>query len=95
MKLPRVIRQIGKRIVKATPIVRRHILASSDYRVLGSQQEARSVTATSGGWLAARTVTRQEHAYQGLIAAMTRGEAGSISGSRRKPLQPAELPIRA
>jgi len=37
MKLPRIVRQIGKRIVKATPILRRHVLASSDYRVLGSQ----------------------------------------------------------
>ena len=29
---------------------------------------------SSGGWLSARTVTRQERAYQGLIAAMKRGE---------------------
>jgi SAM-dependent methyltransferase len=74
MKLPRIIRQIGKRIVKATPILRRHVLASSDYRVLGGQQEARGITASAGGWLAARTVIRQERAYQGLIAAMKRGE---------------------
>ena len=33
-----------------------------------------SAAASSGGWLAARTVTRQERAYQGLIAAMKRGE---------------------
>jgi SAM-dependent methyltransferase len=75
MKLPRIVRQIGKRIVKATPIIRRHILTSSDYRVLGSQEEARGVTASSGGWLAARTVMRQERAYRGLIADMKRGEA--------------------
>ena len=74
MKIPRFIRQIGKRVVKATPILRRHILASSDYRVLGGQEEARGITASSGGWLAARTVMRQERAYQGLIAAMKRGE---------------------
>jgi SAM-dependent methyltransferase len=74
MKLPRIVRQIGKRVVKAVPILRRHVLASSDYRVLGSQEEARGVTASSDGWLAARTVMRQERAYQGLIAAMKRGE---------------------
>src|SRR5450631_3485674 len=74
MKLPRIVRQIGKRIVKATPMLRRHILASSDYRVLGSLEEARGVTASSDGWLAARTVMRQERAYQSLIAAMKRGE---------------------
>jgi SAM-dependent methyltransferase len=69
-----MVRQIGKRVVKAMPILRRHLLASSDYRVLGSQEEARGVTASSDGWLAARTVMRQERAYQGLIAAMKRGE---------------------
>jgi SAM-dependent methyltransferase len=74
MKLPRTIRQIGKRVVKATPILRRHVLASSDYRVLGGQEEAGGITAASGGWLAARTVMRQERAYRGLIAAMQRGE---------------------
>jgi SAM-dependent methyltransferase len=74
MKLPRIVRQIGKRVVKATPILRRHILASSDYRLLGGQGEARGIMASSGGWLAARTVMRQERAYQGLIAAMKCGE---------------------
>ena len=29
MKLPRIVRQIGKRVVKATPILRRHILPST------------------------------------------------------------------
>jgi SAM-dependent methyltransferase len=74
MRLPPVLRQIAKRVVKATPIVRRHILASTDYRVLGGLEEARDLTATSAGWLAARTVERQERAYQGLIDAMKRGE---------------------
>jgi SAM-dependent methyltransferase len=74
MKLPRIVRQIGKRVVGATPILRRHILTSTDYRVLGGIEEARSVTASSAGWLAARTVARQERAYRGLIAAMKRGE---------------------
>lgn len=75
MKLPSIVRQIAKRVVKATPIVRRHILASSDYRVLGGQQEAKGVMASSGGWLVARTVMRQERAYQCLIASMKRGES--------------------
>jgi SAM-dependent methyltransferase len=74
MKLPRTIRQLGKRVVKATPILRRHILTSTDYRVLGSVDEARAVAASSSGWSAARTVARQERAYEGLIAAMKRGE---------------------
>jgi ubiquinone/menaquinone biosynthesis C-methylase UbiE len=74
MKLPRLVRQIGKRVVMATPFLRRHILTSTDYRVLSGLQEARAVTASSGGWLAARTVARQERAYQSLIAAMKRGE---------------------
>jgi SAM-dependent methyltransferase len=74
MKLPGIVRQIGKRLVKATPILRRHILTSSDYRVLGGQEDARAITASSGGWLAARTVARQERAYHGLITAMKRGE---------------------
>jgi SAM-dependent methyltransferase len=74
MKLPRIIRQIGKRLVMAAPFLRRHILASTDYRVLSGIEEARSVAASSTGWLAARTVQRQERAYQGLIADMKRGQ---------------------
>jgi ubiquinone/menaquinone biosynthesis C-methylase UbiE len=74
MKLPKIVRQIGKRVVKASPILRRHIMSSSDHRVLGGRQEAERVTAESGGWLVARTVRRQERAYRGLIAAMKRGE---------------------
>src|ERR1700709_2192202 len=73
MKLPRLVRQIGKRVVSATPILRRHMLSSTDYRVLSGAEEARSLTAASAGWLGARTVARQERAYQGLIAAMKRG----------------------
>jgi SAM-dependent methyltransferase len=74
MKLPRLIRQIGKRVVRETPILRRHILASTDYRLLGSAEEAREAQAASPGWLASRTVARQERAYRNLIAAMKRGE---------------------
>ena len=50
MKLPRIVRTIGKRLVNATPVLRRHILFSTDYRVLGGPEEARSVSASSGGW---------------------------------------------
>jgi SAM-dependent methyltransferase len=74
MKLPRIVKQIGKRVVRASPILRRHIMSSSDHRVLGGAEEACSATASSAGWLAARTVMRQERAYRGLIAAMKRGE---------------------
>jgi len=74
MKLPRIVRQIGKQVVAVTPILRRHIQASTDYRVLDGLREARGVAGSAGGWLAARTATRQERAYRGLIAAMKRGE---------------------
>lgn len=74
MKLPNIIRQIGKRAVKATPILRRQILYSTDYSVLDGVDAARRAVASSGGWLAARTVARQERAYRGLIAAMKAGE---------------------
>jgi SAM-dependent methyltransferase len=74
MKLPRILRQVAKRIVEATPVLRRQLLYSTDYRVLSGVDEAKSAAAFSGGWLAARTVARQERAYQGLIAAMKGGE---------------------
>ena len=74
MKLPRIVRKIAGRIIKSTPILRRQILFSTDYRVLAGVAEARSVAASSGGWLAARTVARQERAYDSLIAAMKRGD---------------------
>ena len=45
MKLPRIVRQIAKRVIKATPIVRRHVLSSTDYQVLGGEDEARRVMA--------------------------------------------------
>ena len=41
MKLPRIVRQIAKRVVKATPILRRHMLPSTDYQVLGGMEKAR------------------------------------------------------
>jgi len=74
MKLPRIVRTVGKHLINSTPILRRHILFSTDYRVLSGADEARNATATSGGWLAARTVARQERAYAELIRAMKAGE---------------------
>lgn len=74
MKLPRIVRQVGKRVVKATPILRRHVLTSTDYKVLGGVEDARNAAASSNGWLAARTAARQERAYQGLIGDMRNGE---------------------
>lgn len=73
MKLPRTIRQIGKRVVKSSPFLRRNIMTSSDYRVLSGRDEARQLMRSSSGWLSARTVARQERAYRGLIADMKRG----------------------
>lgn len=74
MKLPRVVRKLAGRIIKSTPILRRQILFSTDYRVLTGVDEAQTAAASSGGWLAGRTVARQERAYQSLIAEMKRGE---------------------
>jgi SAM-dependent methyltransferase len=74
MRLHHLVREIAKRFVTATPILRRHILVSTDYRVLGGADEARHVAASSGGWLAASTVARQDRAYRRLITAMKHGE---------------------
>jgi SAM-dependent methyltransferase len=74
MNIRHLVRQVGKRFVKATPVLRRHILPSADYRVLGGIDEARRAANSSGGWFAARTVSRQERAYRRLIAAMKNGE---------------------
>jgi SAM-dependent methyltransferase len=74
MNIRHLVRQVGKRFVKATPVLRRHILPSTDYRVLGGIDEARRAANSSGGWFAARTVWQQERAYRRLIAAMKNGE---------------------
>ena len=74
MKLPRIIRKMAGSVIKSVPILRRQILSSTDYRVLGGVAEAQTAAASSGGWLAARTVARQQRAYESLIAAMKRGE---------------------
>jgi ubiquinone/menaquinone biosynthesis C-methylase UbiE len=74
MKLPRIVRKIARAVIRSTPILRRQFLFSTDYRVLDGVEEARRAAASSGGWLAARTVARQQRAYETLIAAMKRGE---------------------
>jgi SAM-dependent methyltransferase len=74
MKIPRAARSLVKRLIQSAPVLRRHILHSTDYQVLSGPDQARQMAASSGGWLAERTVARQERAYQGLIAAMKRGE---------------------
>jgi SAM-dependent methyltransferase len=74
MKLPGIVRQIGKHVVKATPLLRRHVMSSSDHRVLGGVDEARRAADEASGWLSGRTVTRQERAYRGLLADARRGE---------------------
>ena len=52
MKLVHLVKQLVKPVVRATPILRRHILISTDYQVLGSAEEAREAQASSPGWLA-------------------------------------------
>ncbi len=88
MKLPRLVKQIGNRVVQATPILRRHILTSTDYKMLGGVEEAREVQACSPGWLATRTVARQERAYRNLIADMKRGEPRLDFSVAGKPSPP-------
>lgn len=74
MKIPRMARTIAGKLIRSTPILRRHVLFSTDYRRLGGAEEARAVATSSHGWLAARTVKRQERAYRHLIAEARRGE---------------------
>jgi ubiquinone/menaquinone biosynthesis C-methylase UbiE len=74
MKFPRIVRKIARAVIRSTPILRRQILFSTDYRVLDGVEEAQRAAASSGGWLVARTVARQQRAYESLIAAMKRGE---------------------
>ena len=74
MKLPRIIRKVAKAVVRSIPVLRRQILFSTDYRVLSGVGEAKAAAESSGGWLAARTVARQQRAYENLIAAMKQGK---------------------
>lgn len=74
MKLREAVRRIGKRTISAMPIVRRHFLTSTDYRLLSGIDEARRTTTGLSGWFAARTVKRQERGYLKLIEAMKLGD---------------------
>lgn len=74
MNIRHLVRQAGKRLVNTIPILRRHILPSADYRMLGGIDYARAATNSSDGWFATRTVARQDRAYRKLIAAMKDGE---------------------
>jgi len=60
-------------MVRSLPVVRRHILASSDFRLLTGMDEARQLSRQSAGWLSDRTAARQDRAYSRLVAAMKRG----------------------
>ena len=62
MKLPRFVRTVGKRVVNAVPLLRRQILFSTDYQVLSGADQARSLQASSGGWLALRKYTMTDSA---------------------------------
>jgi SAM-dependent methyltransferase len=74
MKIPKMARTIAGRLIRSTPILRRHILFSTDYRQLAGADAARAAATSSHGWLAARTVKRQERAYKILIQEAKRGE---------------------
>jgi len=74
MKLPPLPRKIASRIIRSIPLLRRQILVSTDYRVLGGADEARRLAAAGSGWLSGRTARRQDRAYRTLIAQMKSGE---------------------
>lgn len=74
MKLPPLARKIASRIVRSIPLLRRQILVSTDYRVLGGADEAHRLAAAGSGWLSGRTARRQDRAYRALIAGMKSGE---------------------
>jgi SAM-dependent methyltransferase len=73
MKLPQLARKIAGRLIHSSPILRRNLLFSTDYRVLRDGSEARAVAALSHGWFDARTVKRQERAYRKLLADAKQG----------------------
>ena len=73
MNIRHLVRQIGKRVVKATPILRRHILPSTDYRVLGGIDEARRACASSADGLRPAPCAPGTR-LSGPIAAMKHGE---------------------
>lgn len=75
MRLPRAVRRIGRRIIQAMPVLRRHILSSTDYRLFSGLEEARAMAVGSHGWFAARTARRQQRAYAKLLSDMHRGKA--------------------
>src|SRR6185295_12392006 len=74
MKIRKAARSIAGKLIRSVPLLRRQILFSTDYRQLANAGEARSASAHAHGWLAARTVKRQERAYASLIADARRGE---------------------
>jgi SAM-dependent methyltransferase len=73
LDLPKPLKSAAKRILRGIPLLRRHLLPSTDYRVLSGLDEARALQTRSDGWLVTQTVARQERAYANLLAAMHRG----------------------
>lgn len=68
-------RRMAARIIRSLPIIRRYLLASTDYRVLRGVQEARQLSSQCSGWLTGRTAARQDRAFRRLIAAMKEGQS--------------------
>ena len=48
MKLPPIVRRIAKRVVRAAPILRRHVLTSTDYRVLSGKELSSDIALMAG-----------------------------------------------
>ena len=73
-RLPSPLKSVIRRMVMSFPLLRRRILPSTDYSVLSGAAQAVALQASSDGWHSARTVARQERAYDGLLADMRRGD---------------------
>ena len=74
MTFPKIVRTIGKSVIKTIPLLRRQLLTATDYSRLDGLEAARREASFMGGWMARRTVRRQEAADESLLAAMKRGE---------------------
>lgn len=64
-------RRLAARAVRHIPILRRHVFASSDYRIV-TEAEARE--ANDKGWLSNLTALRQERAYAQLLRGLRSGD---------------------
>jgi SAM-dependent methyltransferase len=70
----RLVRRFAKGVIRAIPILRRHVLASTDYQVLSGFEQAQQIQMSNSGWFSERAAARQEYAYLQLIKDMRNSE---------------------